>query len=534
MLAFTALSVLAAPAFAQGPVKTPRVHALTNARIISSPGQVIENGTIVLRNGVIESVGANVAPPADARIWDLDSAWVYPGMVDLAMPLSLPEEEEEEESESLEHSLSVVRPDAVIADAMPLSQAAKESHRAAGITTVRVFPNAGTFRGQAAILNLGEGGLGENLIAPHAGQVVSFSGKSGGYPQSTMGVTAVIRQTLADASWYAQAHAAYENNPRGLERPEFNAAWEALVPAVTGSESMTFYTDDILDVIRADGIAEEFNVRFDYIGSGEEYKRMDAVTQAGGTFVLPVNYPKAPEVGTGKGEALKVSLEALRRWDNAPGNAAKVHAAGVQFALSAAGLSDVSKFRANVAEAIDAGLPRDAALAACTTVPALIAGIDNQCGRLQSGLAANLVVVDGELFADSTSVMMVWVDGEVFEIEKKEPPEGDPRGVWSFVAVVDGFEIPGELTIGGEIGALTATMSAMGSDIEVNCAQSGKTVLVSFPGSKVGASGVVRWSLVFEGDTASGSGTYDGGDFSITAKRIGTHGEASPGRKGAR
>ena len=77
--------LLAIPALAQGPVNTPRVHALTGARIWQGPGRVIENGTIVIRDGVIEEVGASVTIPADARVWELDSLTVYPGLIDLGM-----------------------------------------------------------------------------------------------------------------------------------------------------------------------------------------------------------------------------------------------------------------------------------------------------------------------------------------------------------------------------------------------------------------------------------------------------------------
>ena len=50
---------------------TPAVHAFTNATIVTSPGRVIQNGTLVIRDGVIEAAGRNVRIPADARVWDM-------------------------------------------------------------------------------------------------------------------------------------------------------------------------------------------------------------------------------------------------------------------------------------------------------------------------------------------------------------------------------------------------------------------------------------------------------------------------------
>ena len=75
----TALALLGAPG---ARAATPRVHAIVGARIVTAPGQVIEHGTIVMRDGLITAVGAHVAVPADARVWNADSLTVYPGLID--------------------------------------------------------------------------------------------------------------------------------------------------------------------------------------------------------------------------------------------------------------------------------------------------------------------------------------------------------------------------------------------------------------------------------------------------------------------
>jgi N-acetylglucosamine-6-phosphate deacetylase len=54
----------------------------TGARVVTAPGQVLENATIVIRNGLITAVGANVRPPAGARVWELKGQTVYPGFID--------------------------------------------------------------------------------------------------------------------------------------------------------------------------------------------------------------------------------------------------------------------------------------------------------------------------------------------------------------------------------------------------------------------------------------------------------------------
>ena len=51
------------------------------ARIITVTGDEIEEGTIVIKNGVIEAVGENVEIPFPARVIDADGLWVMPGLV---------------------------------------------------------------------------------------------------------------------------------------------------------------------------------------------------------------------------------------------------------------------------------------------------------------------------------------------------------------------------------------------------------------------------------------------------------------------
>src|SRR5258705_2364788 len=60
----------------------PRVHAIVNARIVVAPGQVIPRDNIVMRDGLIVAVGAGVAGPPHARVWEGDSLTVYPRLLD--------------------------------------------------------------------------------------------------------------------------------------------------------------------------------------------------------------------------------------------------------------------------------------------------------------------------------------------------------------------------------------------------------------------------------------------------------------------
>src|SRR3989442_5433810 len=66
-------------------------YAITNARIVTVSGPVIERGTVVIRDGLIAAVGANATVPADARVIDGNGLTIYPGLIDASTSLGIPE-----------------------------------------------------------------------------------------------------------------------------------------------------------------------------------------------------------------------------------------------------------------------------------------------------------------------------------------------------------------------------------------------------------------------------------------------------------
>jgi adenine deaminase len=122
-------------------------------------------------------------------------------------------------------------------------------------------------------------------------------------------------------------------------------------------------------------------------------------------------------------------------WDQAPVNPARLHEAGVPFALTSHGLEKRLHFRARVRKAIEAGLPEAAALAAVTTTPAQLLGLSEQLGSIETGKIANFTVTNGDLFGEETRVLAVWVDGDHYTVRdaKKDDVE-QVAGRWKVVA----------------------------------------------------------------------------------------------------
>lgn len=421
-----ALAVLAALVTLLPPARaaTPRVHALVNARIGPAPGQVIERGTIVIRNGVIEAVGPGVAVPADARIWDAESLTVYAGLIDAfvtppaagagpAGPPGRARPEPADPARGAAHPLKSVTPENRVVETAPLGREQIEALRAAGFAAAQIAPRSGIVRGQAAVVGLADAEANLATLRPDASLVISLETARQTYPGSLMGAIAVIRQSFLDAAWYRDAHTAAARAP-GVERPETNVSFEAMQPAIAGVQPVTFVADEMLEVLRAAKIAAEASVTARIVGAGDEYKRAREIAALRAPLVVPVNFPEPPNVSD-PWNTMEVATEELRAWQEAPGNPAALSRAGVTFALTSHGLKDVKSFRGNVAKAIARGLGPAAALAAVTTVPARMLGLEGRLGTIAPGRIANLTVTRGDLFSEKGQVREVWVDGRRYE-----------------------------------------------------------------------------------------------------------------------
>ena len=496
----------------------PQVHALSGARIVVEPGQIIESGTIVVRDGIIEAVGPEVQAPADARTWDLEGLTVYAGLIEPYAVRPRPETQDDEAPPQGGHANRLVRPENSVTSYAASEETARKL-REAGFTTALVAPAEGIFRGSGALLNLGEGEAGDNLLRQGVAQFAAFERSSSGYPRSLMGAIALFRQTLLDATWYAAAHRAYENRP-GQPRPRFDTALAALGRVAAGDDLIVLETGDALDSIRAVGLVAELGLEAWLVGNGEEYKWLAPIAAAGLPHLLPVDFPDDPAVADD--DDLTVELADLRHWDEAPSNPQKLLEAGLTVALTSHGLSEPKKLHANLARAMAGGLTADQALAALTTTPARLLGIAGRAGTVSAGKMANLLVVEGELFTDETKVRELWIDGRRYEIKETKPPEIEPAGTWALtVETQDGQQIPVTLTLAGEATSLSGTIKAMGSgELALSTAEvSGSTIEIAFDSTGLGMPGTITLTLEIDGEEATGSGVSPSGPFTISGSR---------------
>src|SRR5690606_13137624 len=158
---------------------TPGVHAFTNARIVVAPGRVLERATLVVRNGLVEAVGANVEAPADARVWDMSGRTLYPGFIDAHADLALglaPEDDQRDPGPV--HWNPQVRAYFSAAGDFRDAEDRRSALRAQGFTAVNAVPQLGIFRGRTAVISLGDGTASERVLRPNVAQALAFRGSS--------------------------------------------------------------------------------------------------------------------------------------------------------------------------------------------------------------------------------------------------------------------------------------------------------------------------------------------------------------------
>ncbi|MCG8460344.1 MAG: amidohydrolase family protein [Holophagales bacterium] len=512
-----ALPLFSAPAFAD---RQPHVHALTGARIVVAPGQVIESGNLILRDGIVEAVGADVAVPADARVWELEGLTLYPGLIesfrlrDWPMP-----ETEDDEAPQATHPNILVRPERDMMHHAG-SEGDTKKLRDAGFTTAVVVPKPGLFRGSSVLLSLGDGPVARNILARGVAQNVKLTTSGDGYPGSLMGAVALLRQTVHDARWHTAAQKAYAADPK-QQRPEYSLPLEVLGPAAAGKAKVVMESTDLLDALRLASLAEELGLDASIVGTGEEYRRLGDVAATGLPWLLPVDFPDAPKVGDE--DDLTVDTEKLLHWKLAPETPQRMAEAGVPFALTSHHLSEPKKLHPMLAKAIERGFTADDALAALTTIPARMLGIAERAGTLEAGKWGNVLVVDGELFAEKTQIRAVWIDGKHYELKETKPPTVDPLGTWDLVIDAGpGGQIPVTVTLTGSVESLEGTIGTAGGVLPLAEAEvSGDTVNFNFDSTPLGMPGSISFAMKIEGDSASGSGVSPQGNFTFEGDRTG-------------
>ena len=420
-LKLPALAVVAAvlPLTAQ----TAGSYVLRDARVVQVSGPVRERASVIIQDGLIAGVGENLAAPPGAWVIDCQGLTVYPGLIDALSAWGLPAggggrggaPARGPEDRPLNASWTKA------ADLIVPTERVIQAVREAGFTTAVVFPNGNIFSGQGSVINLAGDRAGEMVIADSVGQYVTLRTSGGrGYPSSLLGSIAYVRQIYLDADHYKVAKSIYEQHPEGLPRPAYDRALEG----VLATRLVLLPAEREIEIGRMLALAKELKRNVVLYGGHEAWRAADLLKQAQTPVLVSLKYPvKARDADPAEDEPLRI----LQFRDKAPAAAAALAQANVKFAFYSDGVTNPRDLVRAVKRAMDAGLKLEDAIRALTLSPAEIYGVADRIGSIDKGKIANLVVADGDLFAEKTKVQYIFVDGAKFEPLPEEPAQ---RPAW--------------------------------------------------------------------------------------------------------
>ncbi|HEY4561360.1 MAG TPA: amidohydrolase family protein [Thermoanaerobaculia bacterium] len=379
---------------------------ITNAEIHTmGPQGTIKNGSLVIENGKIRAVGPSVAVPASARRIDARGKIVTPGLLDSYSQIGLVEVSAVQGSNDTADQDDRITAAFNAVDAINPRSTLIPVNRVEGLTRVVATPSNGKslIAGTSALIDLG--GPGDYLIrspaAMHAVLGEPGAQLAGGSRQSAI---LHLREAFEDARDYAANRKAFDQGdrrPYSLSRLDL----EALIPVVKGQLPLVIAVERASDIEAALRLAKDFHLKLILSGAIEGWMVAGKIAEA----KVPVLVNPLANLPGGF-ESLGATLE----------NAARLHKAGVTVAFMTGDAHNSRNIRQSAGNAVAAGMPWDAALAAMTSVPAKIWGIADRYGTLEPGKDADVVIWDGDPLEVTSFPTAVFIRGREVPMNSRQ------------------------------------------------------------------------------------------------------------------
>lgn len=375
------------------------IIALTNGRVVPVDGEVFE-GTVLLRDGVIADLGANVQVPADADVVDVAGQYVLPGLVDAHSHIGSWEDGEGWAGEDTNEMTSPVTAALRVMDSINPRDVAFADARAGGVTTVNVLPGSANVVCGVAVAFSTAGTVMDDMVLRHPSGMKSALGENpkrthgnkDRAPSTRMAVANIIRETLLKAQEYMAARKAKPDTPTDLAMEHVAMVLRREIPW----RQHCHRADDIITALR---LRREFGYELVLDHGTESYLVAEQVAAAGVPVLIGPTI-----VARAKVECRNQSLQAP----------AILHKAGVQVSLiTDHPIVPTPYLITQAALAVREGLPRDVALQTVTLNPAKVLGLSHQLGSLTKGKRADVTVWSGDPLLLESRVTRTYIGGEL-------------------------------------------------------------------------------------------------------------------------
>jgi len=378
--------------------------AITGGTVYPVSGPKIENATVLIRDGRIAAVGANVAVPAGATRIDAAGKWITPGLIDGAGQMGLREiSAVQNTNESQLRGNETAAAFNVLEGINPASTLIPVN-RIEGITTTLAVPNGSLIWGQAALIDLDGATIEAMRVKSPVAMVADLSeGSKEAGGGSRAGVAQRLRRVFDDALEYGRRGPNYQR-AQNEELAARSADLQALLPVLRGQLPLIAIANRRSDIETALRIGREYKLRLILAGAAEAWMIPGQIAAAGvPVLVEPMqNLPSYDALGI--------------RYENAP----LLAKGGVIIALMETATENTRNLRQQAGNAVANGMTWDQALRAVTLTPAEIFGVADRYGSLEPGKVANVVVWSGDPFEFSTGVEHVFIRGRDIPLRSRQ------------------------------------------------------------------------------------------------------------------
>ena len=381
--------------------------AIKGGKLLTVTNGIIEKGNILIENGKITAVGADVAIPEGAEVICAEGCWVTPGPIDVHTHISTFAEPQprpviHDGNETSSPNTCQIRG----IDGLNPKDMAIEVARNAGFTTCYTGPGSANVLGGTGIaFKTKPGETVYDIVIPGTEMMKMAFGENPKnvygsrhvLPNTRMGVAAVLREALFNAKAYSDAKLKAEKEGKEPPKPDFKL--EALVPVVRGEMKCRIHAHRNDDIVTAVRIAKEFNLDFVIEHCTEGYMIKDFLKKENVTAVVgPLDMQPAK----------------MEIWNATFDNPGILEKAGVNFCLTQDTSSFTKILPINIGIAIAHGLSHEYALKAVTINPAKVLGLEDRMGSLEAGKDADIAIFSGDPFCNYTLCRTTIIDGVVY------------------------------------------------------------------------------------------------------------------------
>jgi imidazolonepropionase-like amidohydrolase len=397
--------------------QNPSTIFIQNATIFTVTQGNIEHGSILIRDGKIAALGADLKAPDGAAVIDATGQYVIPGIIDCHSHIAV--------DGSVNEGGPAVSSMANIADVLNPEDISIYDDLAGGVTSANILHgSANPIGGQTIVIKLRWGkpasalpfegavpgikfALGEN---PKRSAFTPPPGIPERYPATRLGVEEVIRQAFIEASEYKKQRDDYNTRKaageQGLIAPRRNEQLEPLVEVMEGKRyvhSHCYRADEILMLMR---VAKEFGFKvrtFQHVLEG--YKVADEIVASGAgasTFSDWWGYK-------------------VEAYDAIPYNAALMTERGVVVSINSDDAEEARQLNQEAAKSMKyGGMSANDALKLITINPAIQLGIDKRVGSIEVGKDADLVIYNHDPLSVYAVAQKTLIDGQVYFDRQKD------------------------------------------------------------------------------------------------------------------